>query len=76
MPRARRSVWQADQTDFLRCGVQLGISRQHIDAHLADLMAFGINYVREVGASKPYWLVSASAQIEMEKSKREYPSSS
>jgi hypothetical protein len=39
-------------------GVQPGIRRSLIDAHLADLMAFGIGYARQGGAAKAYWLIS------------------
>lgn len=35
-----------------------GIRRRLVDAHLADLMAFGINYARQGGAARAYWLVS------------------
>jgi superfamily II DNA or RNA helicase len=43
---------------FSVVGVQPGISRAEVDAHLADLMVFGINYARQGGASKAYWLIS------------------
>lgn len=43
---------------FTVVGVQPGISRSLVGGHLADLMVFGINYARQGGASKAYWLVS------------------
>lgn len=49
---------RATMLRFAVVGVQPGISRSRVDAHLADLMAFGINYARQGGASRAYWLVS------------------
>jgi hypothetical protein len=43
---------------FVVVGVQPGIRRSLVDAHLADLMVFGINYARHGGAAKAFWLVS------------------
>jgi superfamily II DNA or RNA helicase len=40
-------------------GVQPGISQAQIDAHLADLMAFGLDYVHRGGAAKAAWMISA-----------------
>lgn len=39
-------------------GVQPGISLAQVDAHLADLMAFGLDYVRRGGAANSAWIVS------------------
>lgn len=36
----------ADKVSFAIYGVQPGISKGQIDAHLADLMAFSIDYVK------------------------------
>jgi hypothetical protein len=44
--------------NFTVVGVQPGISRAQVDAHLADLMIFGIDYAKRGGAAKAYWLVS------------------
>ncbi len=49
----------ADRLDFAIYGVQPGISREAIDEHLADLMAFGLDYVQRGGAAKAGWLVNA-----------------
>lgn len=40
-------------------GVQPGISLAAIDDHLADLMAFGLDYVHRGGVAKACWLISA-----------------
>lgn len=48
----------ATRLSFAVVGVQPGIRRSLIDAHLADLMAFGIGYARQGGAAKAYWLIS------------------
>lgn len=48
----------ATKLRFVVVGVQPGIRRSLVDAHLADLMVFGINYARQGGATKAYWLVS------------------
>lgn len=49
---------RATKLGFTVIGVQPGIRRSLVGAHLADLMVFGINYARQGGASKAYWLVS------------------
>lgn len=49
---------RATKLGFTVVGVQPGIRRSLVGPHLADLMAFGINYARQGGASKAYWLVS------------------
>lgn len=49
---------RATKLGFTVVGVQPGIRRSLVSAHLADLMAFGINYARQGGATKAYWLVS------------------
>lgn len=48
----------ATKIQFVVVGVQPGIRRSLVDAHLADLMVFGINYARQGGATKAFWLVS------------------
>lgn len=40
-------------------GVQPGISMAAVDAHLADLMVYGLDYVQRGGAAKAQWLTSA-----------------
>ncbi len=40
-------------------GVQPGISKGAVDAHLADLMVYGLDYAQRGGASRAQWLVSA-----------------
>jgi hypothetical protein len=40
-------------------GVQPGISRAAVDAHLADLMVYGLDYAQRGGATKAQWLISA-----------------
>lgn len=49
----------ADKVSFAIYGVQPGISKGQIDAHLADLMAFSIDYVKRGGAAVGKWLVNA-----------------
>lgn len=49
---------RATKLGFTVVGVQPGIRRSLVGAHLADLMVFPINYARQGGASKAYWLVS------------------
>ncbi len=49
---------RATQLGFTVVGVQPGISNAVIDAHLADLMSFGISYAMQGGATRAYWLVS------------------
>jgi len=48
----------ANKLRFEIYGVQPGISRAAIDSHLADLMAFGIEYAHRGGAAKATWLIS------------------
>lgn len=48
----------ATKLNFAVAGVQPGISRKEVDAHLADLMVFGVDYARRGGAARAYWLVS------------------
>lgn len=48
----------ATKLRFVVVGVQPGIRRSLVDAHLADLMVFGINYAKQGGATKAFWLVS------------------
>lgn len=48
----------ATKLRFAVVGVQPGIRRSLVDAHLADLMVFGINYAKQGGAAKAFWLVS------------------
>ncbi|WP_306224562.1 DEAD/DEAH box helicase [Bosea beijingensis] len=40
-------------------GVQPGISLAAVDEHLADLMAYGLDYVQRGGAARAMWLLSA-----------------
>jgi hypothetical protein len=40
-------------------GVQPGISRQHVDAHLADLMMCGVDYAKRGAAARAFWLVTS-----------------
>lgn len=47
-----------DQVDFYIYGVQPGISMAAVDEHLADLMAFGLDYVHRGGAARGVWLTS------------------
>ncbi|WP_186056791.1 DEAD/DEAH box helicase [Burkholderia gladioli] len=49
----------ADRIEFAIYGVQPGISRAAIDEHLADLMAFSLDYVKRGGAAVGKWLVNA-----------------
>lgn len=48
----------ATKRSFTVVGVQPGISRKVVNAHLADLMLFGVDYAKRGGAAKAYWLVS------------------
>jgi len=48
----------ATKLSFAVVGVQPGISRRQVDAHLADLMVFGVDYAKRGGAARAYWLVS------------------
>lgn len=48
----------ATKLNFTVVGVQPGISRQQVNAHLADLMVLGVDYAKRGGAAKAYWLVS------------------
>ncbi|OPB00902.1 hypothetical protein BFW87_00365 [Pseudomonas fluorescens] len=48
----------ATKLTFSVIGVQPGIRRSAINAHLSDLMAFCISYARQGGAAKAYWLVN------------------
>lgn len=48
----------ATKLSFAVVGVQPGISRRRVDAHLADLMVFVVDYAKRGGAAKAYWLVS------------------
>lgn len=54
----RLDATRATQLGFTVVGVQPGISNAEIDAHLADLMSFGISYAMQGGATRAYWLVS------------------
>ena len=49
----------ADRIEFAIYGVQPGISKAAIDEHLADLMAFSLDYVKRGGAAVGKWLVNA-----------------
>ena len=49
----------SDRIEFAVYGVQPGISKAAIDEHLADLMAFSLDYVRRGGAAVGKWLVNA-----------------
>lgn len=49
----------ADRISFAIYGVQPGISKAAVDEHLADLMAFSLDYVRRGGAAIGKWLVNA-----------------
>jgi hypothetical protein len=49
----------ADKLLFDIYGVQPGISKDAIDGHLTDLMAFSLDYVKRGGAAVGKWLVSA-----------------
>lgn len=48
----------ADKIEFSIFGVQPGISKAAIDEHLADLMAFSLDYVVRGGAASGKWMVS------------------
>jgi hypothetical protein len=47
-----------DRISFAVYGVQPGISLAEIDSHLADLMAFSLDYVLRGGAAVGQWLIS------------------
>ena len=49
----------ADRIEFAIYGVQPGISKDAIDGHLTDLMAFSLDYVRRGGAAVGKWIVNA-----------------
>lgn len=49
----------ADRISFAIYGVQPGISKAAVDEHLADLMAFSLDYVRRGGAAIGKWLINA-----------------
>lgn len=57
--KAILSSTPADKLSFSIYGVQPGISKVAIDAHLSDLMAFSLDYVLRGGAAKGGWLISA-----------------
>lgn len=48
----------ATKLTFTVVGVQPGISRRRVDAHLADLMLFGVDYAKRGEAARAYWLTS------------------
>jgi hypothetical protein len=48
----------ATKRSFTVVGVQPGISREAVDAHLADLMMFGVEYAKRGGVARAYWLIS------------------
>lgn len=56
--RQRLQSTPATKLSFAVVGVQPGISRRQVNAHLADLMLFGVDYAKRGGAAKAYWLVS------------------
>jgi superfamily II DNA or RNA helicase len=47
-----------DRIEFAIYGVQPGISKAALGGHLADLMAFSLDYVRRGGAAVGKWLIS------------------
>ena len=47
-----------DKIEFVIYGVQPGISKGAIDEHLADLMAFSLDYVLRGGAASGRWIIS------------------
>lgn len=49
----------ADRIEFAVHGVQPGISSAAVDEHLADLMAFSLDYVKRGGAAVGKWLVNS-----------------
>jgi hypothetical protein len=57
----RRTLEEAPPTGltFEVFGVQPGISKRAVDAHLADLMIYGLDYAQRGGASRAQWLISA-----------------
>lgn len=48
----------ATKLSFAVVGVQPGIRRSMVSERLVDLMVFGIDYARQGGATKAYWLVN------------------
>jgi hypothetical protein len=48
----------ATKLTFEIYGVQPGISQAAINNHLADLMAFGLDYVHRGGAAQAGWITS------------------
>jgi superfamily II DNA or RNA helicase len=48
-----------DRIEFAIYGVQPGISKAAIDEHLADLMAFSLDYVKRGGAAIGKWITNA-----------------
>ncbi len=48
-----------DKIEFAIFGVQPGISKAEISEHLADLMAFSLDYVLRGGAASAAWLINA-----------------
>ncbi len=49
---------QSHSIKFHIYGVQPGVSKLLIDDHLADLMAFGLDYVQNGGTARGVWLIS------------------
>jgi hypothetical protein len=49
---------QSDKITFNIYSVQPGISKKLVDNHLADLMAFGLDYVQNGGTARGVWLIS------------------
>lgn len=60
MDRTRQLIDGAPATKltFEIFGVQPGISLVAIDEHLADLMAYGLDYAKRGGAAKASWVIS------------------
>lgn len=48
----------ANKLKFVIYAVQPGIAKAKIDDHLADLMAFGLEYVQRGGAAQAAWIIS------------------
>ncbi|MNU27013.1 hypothetical protein D3C71_153980 [compost metagenome] len=48
-----------DKVLFDIYGIQPGISKDAIDGHLTDFMAFSLDYVKRGGTAVGKWLVSA-----------------
>jgi hypothetical protein len=55
---ARWTETSADRIEFAVFGVQPGISKTQADDHLADLMAFSLDYVLRGGVAVTSWLIS------------------